>query len=182
MSKNYLSKEEISSVILHNQYAIKDKEKVDFDFGRAIRSAATSFGFEIDEGKVEVILQAYNLFTKGSNYSHEENLIALQIIGNFNLPSTFVVESEEGKISGKFYIYHQTIVHNLFRKIIQDLISQKAVKLFPGCDAEYLYEVLSSAGEELFYESVRSIKKNTVLYTIEFDEVGSFKIEEMGAL
>jgi hypothetical protein len=106
----------------------------------------------------------------------------LQIHGDYAVYPAYAMETEEGRERVEFFEFHETLVGRRHRVLAKKLIETQAVKLFEGCDEEYLYEVLTETTDEHFYETVKRLAPGIPMYEIAFKENGGFKIEEMGRI
>ena len=105
----------------------------------------------------------------------------LQIKGNYSLyPAGCLVETNAGKTTVQVFVYHSDLTNQRHRKFALTLIEKKAVKLFPGCDEEYLYEALSEVSESHLFETLKRLASGLPIFQVSFDSDGSFTIEEMG--
>jgi len=178
-----VSKEHVEEIIFNSRYPIDEKkEKMSLDVVGAVSKAGEDFGFEVYKNKVESLIKALKLLQDEEEEKILNFDVILQVKGNYNIRSAFTIETGQGAIAGKFYIFHQTLMSKLLYKIAQELVEEKAVKLFPGCDQEYLYEVLFSSIEDNLYESIKKTGKDIPFYLVKFKDDGNFKVVEMGSV
>lgn len=103
----------------------------------------------------------------------------LMIRGDFSVYSEYDLEIEEKKQRVSVFVYHQILVDQKHRLLAKKLIENKAVKLYPGCDDEYLYQVISEEGENHLFEILKKIGKGLPIFEVKFDKEGKFEIEEL---
>ena len=112
---------------------------------------------------------------------HQERAV-LQIQGPYSLYSRFSEQIDQGKTQRQVFIFHSTLVNERHELIAKKLIEEKAVKLFPGCDEEYLYEALSEVTESHLFETLKRLASGLPIFQVGFDSDGSFTIKEMGKI
>lgn len=182
VNKILLSKEQVEELLWENKYKIDGKEKLtNLDELSVIILAGENFGFDVDKEKTAKITKEVVGKTNVSKHEAFSGAI-LQIRGNYSVSSAFSVSSNRGEIQGKLFIFHETITNRNHRVISKKLIGEKAVKLYPGTDEEYLYEVLSETTENYVIETVKRLASGLPLYLVKFADSGSFTIEEMGTV
>lgn len=109
---------------------------------------------------------------------HEEGAV-LMIEGNYGIMPQYMVETDAGQKKAEVFIFHRTLTDQRRRLFANKLVENNAVKLYNGCDAEYLYEVLSNMTDEHLFETSTKLAKGLPIYGIIFDENGGFKVKEM---
>ncbi len=102
------------------------------------------------------------------------------IKGNFGIYPRYILELSRGKIETEIFVYHQTLVDERHRALAAALLANRAVKLYPGCDEDYLYQALSEMVENHLMETAKRLAKGLPIYSVKFDNEGSFEMEEMG--
>lgn len=183
VQKIHLSKHELQELVFDTRYKLdEEKESMNIDLFSVVVSAGQSYGFEVDKEETAKIINEVTGRLKTFNQDDNFDGAIVQIIGNYSIQSTFSIESAEGNRGGKLFIYHQTAINKTYRKLSEKLIQNEAVKLFPGCDKEYLYEVLSDVTESHFYEISKKRASELPMYLVEFDENGGFNITDMGKM
>jgi hypothetical protein len=110
---------------------------------------------------------------------HLEGAVLL-VEGNYSVMPRSVLQTSEGKMETEVFVYQATLVNQRHKILAAKLIENKAVKLFPGCEAEYLYEALSETGETHLFETSKRLAKGLPIYVVKFKDDGGFEIEEMG--
>ncbi len=106
----------------------------------------------------------------------------IQIKGQYGIYPTFQLESFEGNERVEFFMFHETLVKERHRILARELVKQQGVKLYEGCDDEYLYEVLSDITDRHFFETVKRAGNDLPLYQVTFRDDGTFNVEEMGRI
>ncbi len=116
---------------------------------------------------------------------HQEGAILL-VKGDFGIYPRYTILSgsdEDDKnipVEVQVFVYHQSLANKRHRELAKKLVEKKAVKLYPGCDEEYLYQVLSDEAENHLFETAKRLAKGLPLFRVEFKEEGEFVVEEMG--
>ncbi len=104
----------------------------------------------------------------------------LMIKGDWGVYPQYYFKTEEKETLVQVFVYHQTLVNKRHRLLAKKLIKNQAVKLYPGCDEEYLYEVISEECENHFFETLNNLAKGLPIFKVEFEKNGDFKIDELG--
>lgn len=175
-----LSKEEIQQFISTSRTRLSNKITLGEDKKNLLFESAKIYGFEIDEKKLKTLFEL-----KNDSKINRKNKIygaVLQIYGEYSIPSRFLVDTGSGREQIDFYIYHVTLSNRENRELAKQLMNMHAVKLFEGCDEEYLYEVLSDKSDQDFFENIKRVAPGLPIYEIVFKDDGSFKIEELGKI
>ena len=121
------------------------------------------------KGAQEIILEG----------EHLEGAI-LMVKGSWGILPRYRVETDGGGVEAQVFVYHQSLVDERHRALASTLLRQKAVKLFGGCDENYLYQVISETAENHLMETARRLAKGLPIYKVEFEDDGSFDIKEIG--
>lgn len=113
---------------------------------------------------------------------HGEHLEAAVIIvkGDYGLYPQYLVETDEGRANVAIFVYQQSLVDERHRVLVSTLLKNNAVKLCPGCDEDYLYQVMSEMVENHLMETAKRLASGLPIYQVEFDNEGNFEIKEMG--
>ncbi len=106
----------------------------------------------------------------------------LQVRGDYAVYPAYAMETERGRARIEFFEYHETLVGERHKILAKKLIQEGAVKLFDGCDEEYLYEALCETTDSHFFETVRRLAAGIPIYEVTFKENGGFGIEEIGRI
>lgn len=122
-----------------------------------------------EKGAKEVLLKG----------EHMEGAI-LQIKGNYGVYPQSAFVSAEGRLGVQVFVYHQTLVDERHKAWVRELIKNQAVRLFKGCDEEYLYEALSEVSETHLLETAKRLAHGFLIYSVGFDKGGNFTLKEMG--
>ena len=182
MAGQILSKSQLHDVIYNNHFKIEENDSlVNLNELALLTKTAVEYGFEIDEKKAQKIVRE-NLKVQKNTISLNEKYegAVLQIRGEYSVKPEFSMSTEEGFIKGKLFIFQATITNKLHRILAKNLLEEKVVVLFPGCDEEYLYQALSDVTETYLHETLAKVAKNLPIFHVDFDEDGTFKVKEMG--
>lgn len=110
---------------------------------------------------------------------HMEGAVII-VSGDYSLYPRFELQTTNGGAPlVEVFVFHQSLVNDRHRILAQNLIDKDAVKLFPGCDAEYLYEVLSDTTDNHLFETAKRLAKDLPLFGVNFQNDGAFKVVEM---
>jgi len=177
-----LSKAQIQDIIFNNRYKLDDKSSFsNLDELSLIINTGEVFGLEVDKEKAKKIIdETFNKQNKPSQLSNRYNGAILQIKGQYTVNSLFSLRTEARLIKGVMFIFQETLINRQHRILAKKLIGEKAVKLFPGCDEEYLYEILTEVTESHLFETLKKLASGLPIFQVSFDSDGSFTLEEMG--
>lgn len=109
---------------------------------------------------------------------HNEGAILI-VKGKFGIYPRFVIEFDTDKKETSVFIYQQTLVDHRHRALAKQLVDDQAVKLFPGLDEEYLYEILSEEVENHLLETVNRLAFDLPLFEVVFDNDGYFNLKAL---
>lgn len=112
---------------------------------------------------------------------HKEGAI-LFIKGNFGVYPRYFLDTDEGEKLVEVFVYHQTLVDRRHKFLAKKLLEKKAVILYPGCDEEYLYQVMSDETENHLMETLKRLAKGLPIFQVKFKEDKRFEIEEWGTV
>lgn len=121
------------------------------------------------KGAQEVILKG----------EHMEGAV-IQARGNYSIKTRYLLETARGTKEVGAFVYHDSLVKERHKKLAQELILNKAVKLYNGLDADYLYDVLTDMTEDHLFETVKRLAGGLPVYNITFKDDETFDVEEMG--
>lgn len=110
-----------------------------------------------------------------------EHLIGaiLQIKGKYNIYPCYVLGDSVVKQRVEFLLFHQTLVYERHRILSKKLIENKAIKLYDGCDEEYLFEIMSETADSHFEQTIKKLAKGVMIYKIKFEADGNFEVTEI---
>ena len=184
MISSILSKSQLHEVIINNRYKLdNDSLSSNLDELMLLNKTAVEFGFEVDKKKAAKLIEESLKGQKNSIYLKEKYVGAvLQIRGEYSVKSEFSLGTAEGFLKGELFIFHETSINKFHKLLAEKLIDEKTVKLFPGCDEEYLYEAISEVTETYLYETLRKLAPGLPVFQVIFDAGGSFDIKEMGKI
>lgn len=106
----------------------------------------------------------------------------LMVNGNYSVKTRCVVETDHGMKETEVFIYHSTLVDERHRLLAKQLLADKAVELYNGFDAEYLYDALSETSENHLMETAKRLAKGLPIYSVVFKEDGGYDVEEIGSV
>lgn len=135
------------------------KEKIQY----LIKKNISPFGFrkETEEAAVLIIY--------GKNWSiYPQHFLKISL------------EGEEKLLPVSVFVFHQSLIDERHKLLSQKLIEEKAVELYPGCDKDYLYQVISAETENHLFESLKFKNEKLPVFKVEFKNEGSFVVDEMG--
>ena len=108
---------------------------------------------------------------------HQEGAVLI-VRGNYGVLPKYVLEDESKRILVEVFVYQATLSDSRHRVLSKKLLENKAVELFPGCDEEYLYEVMIEMAENHLFETANRLAKGLPIFTVEFQSDGTFSIEQ----
>ena len=141
--------------------------------------------FNVTSKQVEFIKKkAHEAIKKGAVQEvllgdHQESAVLL-IGGPYGVYPGYALMTSEGKVATQVFEFHRSLVNERHAILSKALIKNKAVKLFEGCDEEYLYEVISSTTDDHLMEIAKRLAKDLPMYSVSFNERGNFTLEEVG--
>lgn len=121
------------------------------------------------KGAIETVLEG----------DHQEGAV-LQIQGDYSLSPQAIIDTFEGKSNAQVFIFQSSLTNQRNKLIAKKLIAESAVKLFPGCDEEYLYTALTEVTENHVFETLKRLANGLPIFEVNFDKDGTFKIKELG--
>ncbi len=136
--------------------------------------------YSIEKVQLDAIGQELNIFTQSgtkTNYKNHDAGALLLVRGAYSLPVRGFVDTAEGKVYAEYFVFHHSLANERHKILADVLIEKKAVRLFPGCGAEYLYEVLAEMTEQHLFETTKKLARGLPIYRIEFHEDGEYTID-----
>lgn len=103
----------------------------------------------------------------------------LQISGDYSVYPRNVFGTKLREVEMQVFVYQSSLVDKRHRALAKSLLKNDAVKLFNGCDEEYLYQVISGTTEEHLMLTVKSLAKGKPIYAVNFIGNEEFEIKEM---
>jgi len=119
------------------------------------------------QGVLPVVLQG----------EHNEGAVLL-IKGNWAVYPRYYLATDEGKKLIEVFVYHQSLADERRKILSKRLIDDGAVILYPGCEVDYLYQVMSNEAENHFFETLNRLAKDLPIYSVVFDDEGRFDIKK----
>ena len=108
---------------------------------------------------------------------HLEGAVLL-IKGDWAVYPRYYLATDEGKKLVEVFAYHQSLADERRKILAKRLIDDGAVVLYPGCDEDYLYQVMSDEAENHLFETLNRLGKDLPIYSVVFDAQGGFDIEK----
>ena len=106
----------------------------------------------------------------------------LQIKGDYGVLPNFFLKTQAGETRVSTFVFHESLANKRHKVWAEKLAGGGGVKLYPGRDAEYLYEVLSDMTDDHLFETLGRIGKGLPIYLVKFDDKGAFSTEDMGRI
>lgn len=123
------------------------------------------------KGAQEVVLQG----------PHLEGAVLL-VRGNWAIYPAYEFQTGDGAFLSQVFIFHQSLVDERHRALVQALIKNKAVEFSSQEYEDYLYTTLSETAEIHLYETAKHLAKGLPIYLVQFEEDGDFKLEDAGVV
>jgi len=144
--------------------------------------------YSLEKAQIDFIQKKLNGLKKNKKIDeiilegeHLEGAILL-VRGNWGILPRYKIETDGGSQETQVFIYHQSLVDERHQTLCSAWLRQKAVKLYNGCDQDYLYEALSEMAENHLMETAKRLAKGLPIYAIVFEDDGEFEIKEMGTV
>jgi hypothetical protein len=169
MAQLFLSKQQIARLVLDTRHKLPDFK---FDHIKGTEAelllrTAESCGFEVKEDQLPAIEVP----------AIEKNVNAVVICrGNYTIEKKYSFETEGTSFPAKIHVIDQSLADYRLRKITKKVIEDNTVILFPGCDEEYLYEVLMDSAENELYSTLKERNINAPIYHVDFNQEGGFDV------
>lgn len=136
------------------------KEQVDFIYKKIE---------EVKEaGANEIILEG----------DHMEAAVLLVYGNGKSVMNQFIVKGASVEV----FVFHQTLSDQRNRLLAKKLLENKAVKLLPEQDEDYLSIALSETTEVHLMETTTKLAKGLPIYKVIFEDDGQTEINEMGTV
>lgn len=174
MNVPHLTKEPVSDLVFDGKYPLSPSEFTDpsDEEVEVVYEAAETYGFSVNGEKLKSVSK---LKLKKNHYS-----AVVFCFGNYNIKDRYEVEGSQGKNIINILVIQKSLQDFRLKEISRKLIKDEIVELFPGCDEEYLYEVLTETAENILFEKIKEADPKLPVYNVNFSENGEFKILEMG--
>jgi len=177
-----LSKTQLHEVIRNNSFKIVNEDlPANLDELSLLVRTAEEYGFEIyTEKALSVIREIFKSGKGAVDPGKKYDGALLQIKGGYSVKPEFSMKTAEGFVKGELFVFQETVANKKHRILAKKLIAEKSLKLFPGCDDEYLYEALAEVTETFIYESLKKSSPGLPIFHVHFDDDGTFTVKEMG--
>lgn len=116
---------------------------------------------------------------KGHRVENVLNGAAILMKGQFTLPSCMEIVANTQRKNIYPFIFHYSLINKRHKDTVKKLLEENALKLFPGQDEEYLYEVISDMTDNHLFESIKRLIPTLPIYLVSFEENGNFSIETL---
>lgn len=161
-----------------------EKDKVLVGCGHIKQISLTLSDYKLHQEQLDFIKKKFTTAQKNGakqNILYGEHLegAVVFILGNYGIYPQYHLEEHDDSVV-QIFIYHQTLVDERHRVLVGTLLKNKAIKLFPGCDEDYLYQAISEMAENHLIETAKRLASRLPIFQVIFEEDGSFKINEMG--
>jgi hypothetical protein len=103
---------------------------------------------------------------------HMEGAV-LVLKGDFGVYPNYVFKTGGGNKNAQVFVVHQSLIDERHKALIAMLAKDSE-------QAQYIYQVLSSTGEDHLFETAKRLAVGLPIYQVEFEEDGSFNILELG--
>ncbi|PIY68938.1 hypothetical protein COY90_03245 [Candidatus Roizmanbacteria bacterium CG_4_10_14_0_8_um_filter_39_9] len=137
---------------------------------RILFACSKNYGFEIDAS----LIQPDNV----TGRMHQGAVLIIH--GPYTIVDDFQVTASKGNVVVHMQIQQDTLFKERIKWLSSHLIEKKLVSLFPGCDSEYLYEILIATGDLIFEEDIFHYSKGLPMYEVWFGENGEFEVKDLG--
>lgn len=126
--------------------------------------------------KLSIIKTNHHMAYPQVNDVSEEAVLIIN--GPYGVYPRFSFQTDNGMVSGSLYIFHRSLSDTRHKLLAKKLFENNAVKLFDGCDEEYLYHTLTETMDTHFFQTISTVTKNLPIYTITFHEDGSYELAQ----
>jgi len=109
---------------------------------------------------------------------HLEGAVLL-VKGSWGILPRYKIETDGGSQETQVFIYHQSLVDERHQVLASTWLKEKAVKLYNGCDKDYLYEALSEMAENHLMVTIKRLAKQLPIYEVKFNDDESFIINQL---
>lgn len=125
--------------------------------------------YGLDEhGKNELVTVAHGLglpkrFKLVAKENRENACVIIE--AEQGLFPNYLYDSGYGVLNAKILVFHKTYVDRRHRELSDLLITNNAVKLFSGLDADYLYQIISEMAEYHLFQTLKLRDPHIPLYS-----------------
>ncbi len=110
---------------------------------------------------------------------HGESAV-LVITGSHSVQTQCRMQTEGGVKNVQVFVFHSSLVNERHKALVEKLIKNRAVEIIEGCDADYLYTVLSEITDIHLFETMKHLAKGLPIYGINFQDDGDFEMVDLG--
>lgn len=110
---------------------------------------------------------------------HHETAVMI-VAGPYTILPQQEIQTDEGALTVQVFTTHKSLTDARNDVLCERLVAEGAVTLADGLGEEYLYECVSEVCDNHLMETAKRLAKGLPIYSIQFNEEGSAKIEDMG--
>lgn len=136
--------------------------------------------YNLDISEIEFIKKNLNIGESVTLQGDHMEGAVLMVKGSYGVLPQFDMETDHGKNRAQVFVYHQSLVDERHRTYAKELIKNKAVVFKDSEDEEWLYNAFSDVAENHLMETAKRLARGLPIYSVVFEENGSFKVEEQG--
>lgn len=138
--------------------------------------------YDLESLQVDFIKKSLNIGESVTLHGEHMEGAVLIVKGKYGVYPQHYLETDQGKKLVEVFIYHQTLVDERHRLLAKELIKNKAVVFKNGEDEEWFYNALSDVAENHLMETAKRLAKGLPIYSVVFEDDGSFKVVEQGMI
>ncbi len=142
---------------------------------------------DFDDEIITILKQQYETVRSSSTMVHSsyhqgsEGAI-VTVKGPYAVAPFVQLADENGRlVPMRVYCLQKTFLSDHIRTIADRFTEEGVVTLYPGCDQEYLYEVLSEMVDTCFYSSLQTEFKIIPIFTVEITDDASITVTEVSS-
>lgn len=138
--------------------------------------------YNLETTQIDFIKKNLNIGKSVTLHGEHMEGAVLLVKGNFGVYPQYQLETDQGKRLTEVFVYHQSLVDERHRALAKELIKNRAVVFKNGEDEEWLYNAFSDVSENHLMETAKRLAKGLPIYSVIFEEDGSFKINQQGVV
>lgn len=160
-------------------YSLKDNQALNHYWQLILKKPAD---YHLSQKEIDFLKEKINHIKKTKPLFNQE------IKKEIKKTAVVVVKGEQGvypiaeivkagqTITAGFFVYQKTLVDNRRQQLAKDLIRKKAVVLYPGCDWQYLYQVMTDEADYHLWTTLVNLAKELPVFEVEVKEQNQIKI------
>lgn len=138
--------------------------------------------FNLEKEQLDFIRNNTEVTVNDTTANRKLSGAVLQIKGYYGVhPQLAGGNSREDTIS-QVFLLHQTYLNERNKYAASLLKDSGHIRLLPGQEEEYLYEILSDTADILFFETAKHLCHNFPIFAVSFDKEGLVEIEDLGKI